>query len=231
MPRRAMLILAGLMCGAAPASAQTTLAWKFAKGDHFAVEQHILQATALEIKNRPLQQKSDLTLRTRWRVTSVDKDTAKLTVAVESMTSKVSTGDDKTVMPSKDDEHWRGSGFTLTVDAQGKLRELKGHDELLRKLAGDNPQRLKVLTALKPAESFQALFQDVLGPLPAKPVSRGDRWQHSAIETMSVFGSLVQSTEFTYREKGRVESVTKTSYQAPRYAIENDVFRITKGKV
>ena len=35
MPRRAVLILAGLICGATPAPAQTTLAWKFAKDDHF----------------------------------------------------------------------------------------------------------------------------------------------------------------------------------------------------
>jgi hypothetical protein len=215
---------------ATPAAGQTVLAWKFVKGDSFAVEQRVSQATALEIKNKPFRQKSTLTLRSRWHVKEVDKDAATLTVAVESMASAVSTGD-KAAAASKDDELWRGCEFTLLVDPQGQVRELKGHDTLLKKLAGEDGQRLKLLTALKPPESTQTLLQDVLGPLPAKPATPGDRWQHSATESMSVFGSFVHATEFIYRGDERIETLIKTAYKAPRYAIENDVFRITKGEV
>jgi len=227
---RVILTIAAALAFSAPVAGQTTLAWKFVKGDSFTVEQQISQATALEIKNKPFRQKSTLTLRTRWHVKDADKAAATLTVVVESMTSAVSTGD-KAAAALKDDELWRGCEFTLIVDPQGRVRELKGHDTLLKKLAGDDGQRLKLLTALKPPESTQALFQDVLGPLPAKPATPGDRWQHSATESMSVFGSFVHTTDFIYRGDARIETLIKTAYQAPRYAIENDVFRITKGEV
>ncbi|MCI0684154.1 MAG: hypothetical protein L0Y71_18755 [Gemmataceae bacterium] len=239
MPPRVISIIFRLACAvpmpaqtaqAQTARAQTALAWKFAKGDTFAVEQHIVQATALEIKNKPLRQKSTLTLRTRWRVLSVENDAAKLTVVAESMASKVQAGDGKAV-PSRDDEQWRGCEFTLIVDSRGKVRAVTGHEALLKKLAGGHPQRLKTLAALKPPESFQALFQDVLGPLPERPVAPGDRWRHTAVEAMSVFGSFTHTTEFTFRGQGRIDSSIKTAYQAPRYAIENDVFRIAKGGV
>src|SRR5262245_74516 len=160
MPRAILAITAALAL-ATPAAGQTALAWKFVKGDSFSVEQRVSQATALEIKNKPFRQKSTLTLGSRWHVKDVDKDAATLTVAVESMASTVSTGD-KAAAASKDDELWRGCEFTLIVDPQGRVRELKGHEELLKKLAGDDAQRLKLLSALKPPESTQALFQDVL---------------------------------------------------------------------
>lgn len=220
---------------AAPLGAQTTLAWKFAAGDAFAVEQQITQATALEIKNKPFKQKSTLTLKTYWQVNEATKELARLTVTVDSLASKIYAGDGKLAVPSKEDELWKGAAFTLTIDAQGRLREVQGHEPLLKKLAGGDPQRLKVLTALKPPEYFQALFQDVLGPLSAKPIQVGDRWRHASVEPMSIFGSFEQTTDFTYqgtRDSLHLISTATTSvYKTPRYAIENDVLRVLKGDV
>ncbi|GEM_PF-5335532 len=215
--------------------AQTTLAWKFRTGDTFSVEQQVVQTTALETKNKPFQQKSEWKLLSRWQVKETGKDSAKLLVTVDALTSKTYAGDTKVGLPSKEDELWRGAEFSFTTDPQGRLRDLKGHEALLKKLAGDSPQRLKILTALKPPDFFQALFQDVLGPMPENPVRPGDRWQSSAADSMSIFGTLVHTTEFTCRAPSdglqSVESSTKTVFKAPRYAIENDVFRITKGEV
>ena len=227
--------LAVLLCSASPLPAQTSLAWRFRTGDTFSVEQHVVQSTALETKNKPFQQKSEWKLQSRWHVKETNKDSAKLLVTVDSLNSKTYTGDGKVGLPSKEDELWRGAEFSFTVDPQGHLRDLKGHETLLKKLAGDSPQRLKILTALKPPDFFQALFQDVLGPLPDSSVQPGDRWQCSAVDSMSIFGTLAQATEFAYQgpQEGlhTALSVTKTTYKAPRYAIENDVFRITKGEV
>jgi hypothetical protein len=220
---------------AGPAPAQTTLAWKFRAGATFDVHQQITQTTSLETKNKPFQQKSLMTLQTRWQVKEVRGDKATLAVAVTAMDSKSYPGDGKVAVPSKDDDQWRGAEFVLSVDSHGRLHGLKGHEELLKKLAGNNPQRLKVLTALKPPESFRMLFQDVLGPLPEKAVVVGDDWQHSAVDAMSIFGSFQQATTFTYcgvaDGEHRIDSITRTTYKAPRYAIENDVFRVLKGEV
>ena len=52
---------------------------------------------------------------------------------------------------------------------------------------------------------------------------------------MSIFGSFEQTTDFKYLGPRdglhAVETLTKTTYKAPRYAVENDVFRILKGEV
>ena len=236
MPRRIpAAAIVTILVTAAPAPAQTALVWKFRSGDTFSVEQQIVQSTALEAMHKPFQQKNVMTLKTRWQVKEWQDDRVTLVVSVTSMDSKTFAGDGKTAVPSKDDDKWLGAEFTLTVDARGRLHALQGHEELLKQLAGNSPQLLKVLTALKPPESFQALFQNVLGPLADKPVAAGDRWQHDAVDAMSIFGSFQQATTFRYRgvEEGlhAIDSVTKTTYKAPRYAIENDVFRVLKGEV
>lgn len=232
MPLIVVMVYVG---GAGPLQAQTSLSWKFTTGDAFAVEQHISQATGLEAKNKPFQQKSTLTLKTHWQVGETSKEAIRLTVTVDSLASKISTGDGKQSVSSKEDELWKDAVFTLTADTTGKLREVQGHEQLLKKLAGGDPQRLKVLAALKPPEYFRALFQDVLGPLPAEPVKVGDRWRHASVEPMSIFGSLEQMTEFTYqgnRDGAHLVGTSTTSvYKAPRYAIENDVVRVLKGEV
>ena len=234
MLRRAILLIS-LFASAGPSPAQTSLAWKFRSGDTFHVEQHVLQATALEIENKPLRQKSDWKMTSRWQVKQDARESATLLVTVGSLTSKTFTGDAKVGISAREDELWTGAEFTLTVDPQGRVRAVQGHEALLKKLAGDSPERLKILTALKPPDYFQALFQDVLGPLPDRPVEPGDRWQTSAADTMSIFGTLVQTTEFTYQGPRdglhTIDSATTSAYKAPRYAIENDVFRITKGQV
>lgn len=233
--RWSIVSIAFCCCHAAPLPAQTTLAWKFGAGDTLHVEQHVIQTTALEIKNKPFQQKSDWKLTSRWRTKEAGPESAKLLITVEALVSKTFAGDAKVGLPSKEDELWSGAEFSLTVDPQGRVRDLQGHEALLKKLAGDSPQRLKILSALKPPDYFQALFQDVLGPLPERPVQQGERWQSTAADTMSIFGTLVQTTEFTYQGPRDglqfIDSTTKTTYKAPRYAIENDVFRITKGEV
>jgi hypothetical protein len=220
---------------AASAPAQTTIAWKLKAGDKWAVEHQLVQAMALEAKNKPFQQKSVQTLATRWHVKEQRGDRYVIGVVVESMVSKTTTGDDKAVVESKDDAKWAGAEFVLTVDAQGRLHDVQGRDELLAKLAGGNPQLLKVWHALKPPETFHALFQDVLGPLPAKPVRPGERWSHTTKEAINLFGTFQFDTEFTFDGvKGGLEYVkttTKTTYQGPRYAVENDVFRVLKGAI
>lgn len=230
-----LLVSMGVTFGANRLSAQTTLAWHFRVGDAFEVEQRITQTTALEVKNKPFKHKSDMTLLTRWQVKDAGKDFATLAITVGKLTSKTSTGDGKTALASKEDDLWRGAEFVVTVDPSGRLRTLTGNDELLKKLAADSPQRLKILSALKPPGFFQAIFQDVLGPLSERPVRQGSRWQQAAVDSMSIFGSLLLDTEFTYEGPRdglhAIASATKTTYKAPRYAIENDVFRILKGEV
>jgi hypothetical protein len=232
---RTILFLGVILGNSPPLVAQTTLAWKFRAGDSFTVHQEIRQRTALEAKNKPFRQNSIFALQTRWHVKETDKGVTRIAVVVERCQSTVSTGDGKASVPSADDDKWRGAEFQLTVTAQGTVKDAKGREELLNKLAGGDPQRLKIVGALKPPESFQALFQEVLGPLPAKPAVHGDRWQHTAVEAMSIFGSFLQTTDFIYEgtQDGQesIRTVTKSVYQAPRYAVENDVIRVLKGEV
>jgi hypothetical protein len=151
------------------------------------------------------------------------------------MASKVYSGDGKPAPAAQEDDLWRGAALEVMIDQQARLRDLQGYVQLLKKLAGNDAQRLKVLTALRPPESFRALLQDALGPLPAKPVASGDRWQHDSTDMMGIFGSFQQTTGFTYRDMRAglhvVETSTKSTFQAPRYAVENDVFRVLKGEV
>jgi hypothetical protein len=219
----------------AAAPAQTALAWKLRPGDAWLVEHQAIQAMTLQSKAKPLQQKSTVSLRTRWQVQGVKDGSASVRITVESMRSKSSTGAGKPETASKDDALWQHASFDVLVDPQGRLRELRGYDELLKKLAAGNEARLKVLRALKPAESFQALLQEALGPLSPEPVAPDHRWIHESAETMGLFGTFRHKTEFTYVgvKDGlhRADSKITTTFQSPRYAIENDVFRVLKGEV
>ncbi|MCS7044804.1 MAG: hypothetical protein NZO58_00455 [Gemmataceae bacterium] len=221
-------------CGSAPAvSAQEALAWRFVAGDSFEVAYCVEQTTALETKMKPFDQKTVLDLRSRWHVKASDNEAATLVITVVSLATKTTSGDGKAALPAKDDALWSGAEYTLRVDAAGRIKQLQGHDAVLRKLAGDSPQRWKILNALKPAETMQALWQTALGPLP-DPAGAA-RWRHLSQDTMSIFGTFEHDTEFsrgTCREGVcLITGVVKTVYKAPRYALENDVFRVLKGQV
>jgi hypothetical protein len=217
------------------ALAQTTLAWKFRPGDAFHVEQHTTQIMTLEAKNKPFYQKSTIDVKTAWKVRELDKDSALIVVTVEQMATKATAGEAKTEVTGKDDNLWHGAEVIVKVDGAGRILSLEGYDAIVKKLAGSNLSRLKVLRALKPKESFQAQLQNVLGPLPQKPVVKGDRWTHETRDVPTVFGGFAIFAEWTYQGENNglheARAKVKTTYQNPRYAIENDVFRVLKGEV
>jgi hypothetical protein len=227
------LILAATL--ASPVDAQTTLAWRFRAGDSFRIEHCVVQSMTLATKSKPLTQKSTVLLETRWQVKGVKDHLARVQVTVETMASKSSTDDGAAEAAAKDDRLWLGAVLEIDVDDQGRLRELRGYDELLKKLAQGDASRLKILRALKPAAELQALFQEALGPLPDQPVKIGDRWSREATEAMNLFGTFAHVTEFRYagpkESLHRVDTKTATTFKNPRYAIENDVFRVLKGEV
>ncbi len=230
------LLIIALEWSATLPPAPTTLAWKLGAGDAFTVMQEIRQTTELETQNKPFRQKNTFALQTRWCVKEVDGAGIRITVVVERCESTIATGDGKTAVPSGEGEKWGGAEFMLSVDNQGRVLEVKkGREELLQKLAGDDPRRLKVLGAQRPPEFFRALFQDVLGPLPTKPVTAGDRWQHTAIETLSIFGSFVETTDFSYEGKREgfdsVRTEAKLVKRALSSSMESDLLRVLQSDI
>lgn len=218
------------------AHGQTTLAWQLQPGASFRVHHRVVQAMTLEGKAaKPLAQKSATMLETHWRVREVKDQVAIVTVTVEVLSSKSNVGDGKDEAASKDDALWRGAVFEVEVHQHGRLRNLRGYEELLKKLANGDASRLKVLRALKPAGALEALFQDALGPLADRAVTPGDRWSHRSVEAMNLFGAFEHTSEFSYRgvqdKLHKVDSKRQTTFKNPRYAIENDVFRVLKGVV
>jgi hypothetical protein len=120
-----------------------------------------------------------------------------------------------------------GAVFQITLDADLNITKIDGLDEALKKF---DP---KVL-AKASSKAYQLSYLEnvlrfwvgqVIVPLPAKAVNKGDRWEQKTIRTMSAYGNLKLTKTLTYQgAEGDLHKLGFTTAHAFSQLKQTDVF-------
>ncbi len=228
-------ILAICLLFVASAPAQTSLFWKFEKGQVFEVERTASQKQTVEINGKHFKQQRQ----SAWHVRLEVKEKQAANVVVLALLTKVehqlTDGADTERIDLKLHEKMQGSSFTLTVTLDGQLVQLQGYEDFLKRVAGMDKARLKALRVTFPESVLKEALADLFGPLPRRSVAKGDAWQREYVEPIPHFGSLRSTASYTYegqaKKHERIAYTIQTKYEAPPKDDKMAPFRIVKGRI
>lgn len=230
------LTVAALLVVAAPASAQTTLRYKFKQGEklEYAIENKM--SMRLDIGGgKDLEMGVHQTMDMAWNVLSVDSDgKAKINQKLTRMQFSMDTPMGKVEYDSKTGKLPEGqvgeaigpifqalSGLevTLTMDPRGEISEVKIPEKLLKMLKA--PQLPGVGEMFTEDGLKRMMGQSVL-PLPMEAVGKGKTWNQT-LKFKAAFGEMKMDNTYTYEgpvQKGgkRLEQIA----MKPNLSIQAD---------
>jgi len=228
-------ILAACLLFVTSAPAQTALLWKFEKGQVFDVERAASQKQTVQINGKQFKQHGQ----SAWHVRLEVKKKQAANFVVLALLTKVehymTGGADTETIDPKLHEKMQGSSFTLTVTPNGRIVQLQGYEDFLRRVAGMDKARLKALRVTLPESALREALVDLFGPLPQRSVAKGDVWQRGYVEPILHFGALRSTASYTYegqsKDRERIAYTIQTNYEAPPKDDKMAPFRIVKGRI
>ena len=208
------------------APAQTSLVWKFEKGQVYEAERITSQKQIVTLKGKQFKQQRGSTWQVRLVVKDKQADTFVVAATLTKVEHQLTGGSDAEVIDQKIQEKMQGGTFILDVTPSGKIAKLQGYDEFLKRIGGENNGRLKALQVTLPESAFQENFADLFGPLPPQ----GDSWKREYVEPIPHFGALRSTASYT-QQGDRIDYTIQTKYETPPKDDKNLLFRIVKGSI
>ena len=228
-------ILAVCLLFVASASAQTSLLWKFEKGQVFAVERTRSQKQTVDINGKQFKQQRQSAWHIRLEVKEKQAANVVILAQLTKVEHHVTDGADTEAIDLKLHEKMQGSSFTLTVTPDGQLVKLQGYEDFLKRVAGMDKARLKALQVTFSVSVVKEALADLFGPLPPRSVAKGDAWQREYVEPIPHFGALRSTASYTYEGQAknyeRIAYTIQTKYEAPPKDDKMAPFRILKGSI
>ncbi|HMF13853.1 MAG TPA: hypothetical protein VKE94_16155 [Gemmataceae bacterium] len=238
----ALIVAAGLV--GVSARGQTPLAWKFKKDDAFRFEtvstlKQIMKLLDKDGKpeGKEIVQDIEYTIVVGYKVLDVTKDgDVLLEMKVESMKFKNSAAFAAAIVA---DEKIQNATLKITLNAKREVTKLDGHDEFLKKMAGEDSNVLKTLQLVLPKEALLKSAREAFGFLPDKPEKT---WTREVNTPMGPLGDLAIKNTYTAEGAEQVDGKTleKITYdsaisysppnaQAP--GVAQSAFRVVKGEL
>lgn len=228
-------IPAACLLFAASAPAQTSLQWKFEKGQVFEFERTASQNQTVDIKGKRFKQQGQSVWHVGLEVKEKQATHAVVLALLTKVEHQLTGGADTERIDPKLHEKIQGSSFTLDVTPNGQIKRLQGYEDFLKRAAGMDKARLKALHVTFPESSLKEALADLFGPLPQKSVVKGDAWQREYVEPIPHFGALRSTASYTYegrsKKSERVSYTIQTKYEAPPEDDKMGPFRIVRGRI
>ena len=209
-----LLSLITALIAASSASAQTTLRFKFTKGEKLQYVMEQKMKMVMNIMNMEIDTKMNMSMDMAWNIIDVNSDgSAKLEIKVTraKMSMDGATGQvevDSNQKEEPDDaigkifsQIVKATGkmeITGTMQTTGEMKDLKVSEETLKAMK-NLPGAEKFGDALSP-ESFKSMASNLVFPM--EPVTKGKTWTNKS-ETKTAIGKT--TTESTYTFEGTVE--------------------------
>ncbi len=228
---RPSVVLALVLTFPSLAAAQVKIAWKLDKGDRFFVEEVTTVRQTIVLMGEETRQDLEQTRLSRWSVLGKDpKGNLVLDWKIENVKLKPTSSGIKA--DAKLLKQLEGTSLEVTLDSTGKVRRLDGYAELVRKLANDSGSARLVRTLL-PEDSFKASAEALFSFVPAKEVTKGDKWQQQLKLPLGPFGSLQAENTCTLENDDKLATVAvtgKATYSPPASNDDSD-FKVTGSDV
>lgn len=215
------------------------LKWHFKQGDSF------LQTTRSQlnqtVKIGMQEFKTDITHTTviRFTVKQVEPNgTVTLEEKVESV--KATNPDGSPAAGSSAVlNQLQGATFTAKLAPDFTVQQLEGYEELLKRIAGDDPSVRRVVQALLSENQLKRAMRESFGFLPIEPVKPGATWQRELPLTLGPLGSAVLKQDFRFEgiETKDGKSLAKVTfkptvvYSLPKPELSNPEMTITKANI
>jgi hypothetical protein len=222
---------------ALPAHAQVQMEWKLKEGDKFFLE--TVSTLKQQMRTQGKEMKQDLEMTTVFSLAVQKKNadnTAVLEQKIESLSVKNAAGQ-AAGTDEKFNQQLVGAAFKVTLSPRGEVAKFEGYDDLVKKLAGDDPAARKAVQSIMPEESLKASVSEAFGFLPDKPVKTGDSWERETTRSLGPFGSITSKRKYSYDGSEMVEgkplekiSFTAASTYNPPKAAEPNAFQFQVAK-
>jgi hypothetical protein len=210
----AMVALAALMAPAA--QAQTTLRWKFQKGE--TLNYSMSQKTIMKVSanNQNIQSTMSQVIDTTWVVKDVANDQAEIAYTFDRIRTtieqpNIAQTQNKVEYDSKDGKlpegpigqvlgplltSLTGAEITMKIDGRGEVSDVKLPQKVLdamKQVPGAGSEGMFSEEGLK-----KMITQSTL-PLPAGPVSKGQTWHRKTEVPTPPIGAMVLDNTYTYQ--------------------------------
>jgi hypothetical protein len=215
------------------AAAQTRLEWRFNVGDSFLLERVYRQKQEIEVKGRSFKHDVSTSWLTRVAVKEKHFWQWVLQVTFEEVSYKNDGAMNPALFDDKLAERLKGLSLSLVVTSRGEVKKMIGYDEFVAKLSEGKKDVEKVVRALFSEAGLREGFEEVLGFVPHKAVTKGQTWQREAVDPLPPFGSF--HSEFDYRYEGMRDGLhavaygIRTTYRKPGDG--HDLFKVVKGSL
>jgi hypothetical protein len=207
-----------------PAPAQVQMEWKLKEGDKFFLE--TVSTLKQQMRTQGKEMKQDLEVTTVFSLAVEKKNadnTAVLEQKIEALTVK-NAGNQAAGTDEKFNQQLVGAAFKVTLNPRGEVAKFEGYDDLVKKLAGDDPNARKAVQSILPEESLKVSVSEAFGFLPDKPGNTGDTWARGSTRSLGPLGSIASKRKYSYDgsemvEGKPLEKITFTatsSYNAPK---------------
>lgn len=196
---------------ALPAQAQVTLRYQFKEGEKLPYVMDQKMKMTMAVGGQNIEMNMNQTVDMTWNIQSVDKDgKAKMTQRFDRVrfTMEMPTG--KIEYDSKDGKEpddpigkmiapvfkaMVGSEFSLSMDARGRMSDVKVPDKLTEALK-DIPGAAG-LGDMFSGDAMKRMIDQSAMVLPEGPVTKGKSWEQK-VETKTPLGKMKLDTTYTY---------------------------------
>jgi len=214
-------------------NAQTTLAWKFTKGQTIHAERVASQKQLVEVNNKKLKSETHSVWHVRFEVMDVRASAAQIQATLTKVEHKTAGPAESELIDAKLHEKMRGAVFDLDVTPSGRVLALKGYGDFVNRLAEKDETRAAAVRVTLSESALTARFEEFFGPLPTKSVNQKERWDRRSVESMPHFGLLRQTASYEYAGAidGRhlIDYTVAATYEPPIKDDRMTLFRVVKG--
>lgn len=226
-----VVLIAGGVAHAAGTGQQVELRWKFDEGQRLVYRMSTTSET--EMPNNMGVMVSETIMTTAWEVLEVDATGgATVRVANERVQMNLQSPMGSMQADSADEAPpgdpmartltgMAGTSYTLVFDADGKIQEVRGleemRDQLLEATGGAaNPMAGQIFDQIASEEGIKNMMQQGFAAFPDGPVAPGDSWDMSFDMPMPMIGTMTTTSTLTLnrveqRDASRVAVIDMSS--------------------
>lgn len=215
------------------------LRWQFKQGDTFQTEtkSHLVQT--VKVNGQDFKQDIIHTTVVKYTISAVEADgSILLEQQIESMKATNPDGS-----PSAGNNavlnQLQGAIIKAKLTPQFVVKELEGYEELIKRLAGDDPSVRRVVQALLSEEQLKQGIQHSLGFVPQKDVNTGATWKQQLKLNLGPLGSInteldfkaVGNSKFEEKDLVKIDYQPSVKYTPPTGDAVNPELAISQGTV
>ncbi|HMO35050.1 MAG TPA: DUF6263 family protein [Gemmatales bacterium] len=216
-----------------------SLTWKFAKGDRFTVETSSQLKQSVRVDGKEFPKEINHLVKITYTVDEIEDDgTIGIEIVVDSMNAQntdgsLSSGNNAIL------NQLLGSKFKIKLQSDLQIKELDGYDELLQRVAGDDPSLRRVVQALLSEELLKRSIAQTFDFIPQRTLSEGETWKREANLSLGPLGSI--SNHLAFKLVGKVtldghdlvklEYRPKVKYSLPASDAANPELAIVAGNI